>query len=44
MSCDYMWHRWQTQGPRAKSGPLPRFIQPRTLFLPGSSAELLTPS
>ena len=34
-------HRWQTQGPWAESGPPPCFIQPGTLFLPGSSTELL---
>ena len=33
-------HRWQTQGPWAESGPLPCFIRPGTLFLPGGSAEL----
>ena len=37
-------HRWQTEGPWAKSSLQPCFIQPSTLFLPGSSAELLTPS
>ena len=36
-------HRWQTQGPRAESGPPPCFIRPGTLFLPGSSTELLVP-
>ena len=30
----------ETQGPRAKSGPPPRFIQPGTLFLLSGSAEL----
>ena len=33
-------HRWQTQGLQAESGPLPCFIPPSTLFLPGSSTEL----
>ena len=37
-------HRWQTQGPRAESGPPPCFIWPGTLFLPGGSAELLAPT
>ena len=36
-------YRWQTQGPRAESGPPPGFIQPSTLSLPGSSTELLAP-
>ena len=33
-------HRWQTQGPRAESGPIPSFIRPSTLFLPSGSARL----
>ena len=37
-------HRRQTQGPRAESGPPPGFIRPGSLFLPGSSTELLAPS
>ena len=38
---DGLGHRWQTQGPRAKSGPPPCFIQPGTLFLPDVSTKLL---
>ena len=34
-------HRWQTQGLGAKPGPVPCFIQSRTLFLPSSSAQSL---
>ena len=37
-------HRWQAQGLRAESGPPPCFIRPGTVFLPSSSAELLSPS
>ena len=37
-------HRWQTQGPWTESGPLPCFMWPGTLFLPGSIAELLAPN
>ena len=36
-----LYHRWQTQGLRAESGPPPCFIQPGTLFLSDGSAELL---
>ena len=35
-----LWHRWQTQGPRAESGPPLRLIWPGTLFLPGGSTKL----
>ena len=37
-------HRGHTQGLRAASGPLPCFIRPSTLFLPGGSTEPLAPS
>ena len=37
-------HSWQTQGPRAESGPPPCFICPSTLFLPSGSTEFLSPS
>ena len=30
----HIYHRWQTQGPQAESGPLPCFIRPGILFLP----------
>ena len=41
---EHLGHLWQTQGPWAESGPPPCFIWPGTVFLPGSSAELLAPS
>ena len=38
---DGLEHRWQTQVPKAESGPPPCFIWPSTLFLPGRSASSL---
>ena len=37
---ELLWHRGQTQGPRAESGPPPGLTRPGTLFPPSGSTEL----